>query len=428
MTPPSQPLSERTERGPATAGYPGGYEGGSIVPPGMQGLDGPARREQVTDQEYVNEEHLKSTPSVDPEDAIVQQPPQTVDNAAQTPKSSPPASPFAASIAAPGQPLSPTAPMRTRPKSDTKPIGEAQPQTPSPDDSHFHRSPLAESIAAPGQVYAPEPQPAPVNQSPPPVAEPSTKIPGSVADPVANQQPNGLFFHTGKNVDSIDSTFAQLTEQWQAIVCIDFSKVTVKPNPSATTNSQSPLAIDESTPDDSKGSSPFDLDDEEADSPFADSVQPPPASGEPENAPATPSEEPPTIVGEPLYTFLPEALRHNGPVLQTKEQLTSDLKSMWLQDSAIVFLGTDAAAMIDHLKALLNTNLQTGKPSQAMFGYCWPAVLHTILESQPTAAVNRVFGDCISGILLEDPMDRFAWNLIAQRDLTTEFPWLAKEK
>lgn len=346
------------------------YEDASIAPPHLQGIG--QTREQV---EEVNDESLRSTPKID------------------DPKGGRPASKSAPTLKATGSP------------------------------DAFSSSAIHKSIAVPGQVYKMRkpsdtraatnpPQDTSVFASSVPLEPPLQSVP--VAAPGEDQltpessdhqsnsaQQNGLHFHTGTDLAQLDGLIAEIAQKAKPIYCVDFSRLEIEP-PTEDSPPESPSGesgVAKAQGPDKVNDSAFEFDDDVESQPKGDSR-------------ASVAK----LIGTPLFDFLPEGHKQNGPILLTQSELNLSLSDAWRHDAIVVFFGPDPNATTEHLKKLLHTNIQTGKQFKGMFGFCWPSVLHTLFESQGKDQVKRVFGDAISHVLLEDPQQRYDWNLVALND------------
>ena len=331
---------------------------GSIAPPHLQG-QGDRIREQVSDDEPVDQAWIKSTPIVEK--------PHSNDNFSTEP-----------------------ADVRQAPPD---PIVEPERQA---------NSPFADSIAQPGQIYpAYKPNPTTVADEPAipesSFSDDAGKVEKEASEsPLYHQNKNGLHFHHGDNVTELPLLVSQLTADLAVVYCVDFTRFELPDSGTSESQSLGDSGVDSTASDSEvKYESSFDLDDDESESGGA------PKANE----------------GVPLFDFLPEGLKENGPMLQQEDQFKIPFDVIWESDALVAFFGPDSNAMVADLKALLHTNIQNGKPSKGMFGFCWPSVIHTTLESQGAEQVSRVFGDSITCVLLEDPLQRHAWSLISHSNM-----------
>ncbi len=407
------PPPQRPERLPSSQPEKtSGYDSNSIVPPGQQGLESGVFRDQVADEEYVDESHLKSTPS-----AIERMPDDADEEVAEEQEPAPPPSQNLSPLASLFPPAKIESPStvdqsRKRPKAETTPVSYGPAESGFRESAPSH-SPF-DSIASPGVSYPEHAAPlSPAPSTPPPFPEsdvaPVTEM--APAESAAKIQDNGLYFHTGAKIEMIAQIISEVGKKLNPVFCVDMTRIS-SPESNQPTDAlptqEAESGLDRETSENLSTGSNFDLE-ENNDSPIETT--------------ADPANKPP-VVGTPLFDFLPKELQDNGPVLLTKDQFDISLEEIWHQDGLIVFFGKDVDQILSHLRRLLQTNIQTGKPSRAMFGFCWPSVLHSTLESQSRESVARIFDDCVSCILLEDPQERFEWNLVAQQDLTPEFGWL----
>lgn len=448
---------------PATSAFDG-----SIAPPHLQGIDAPIIREQVGADQNSRDEQLSSTPSIsDGETANDLPHGKASPSPAASPAGQGPLDSIAGgtgdSIAAPGglgRPTHSPPPGPTNRRSNVTPA--ASPQAPPPASTSAFTNSVAfnSSIALPG-VVPQQRDPAvtrvalPPNDTPPfsdsiaaPVPggktdQPET-APGESSDSVtpidvpapSHQQPNGLFFHTGEDPASVADVIAAIGEfvpELQPLYCVDLTRLelpeaenTAPPADVATEGAAekpSGKPADKGQPQQDPSAiqhtSAFDLDDDAgdgSDSPFA-SIDAPVAA-EPVAPLADETDEVAPHAGTPLFEFLPPDLQHNGPLLMTADEFDIPLDIAWHNDALVIFFGDDVDALKNHLRELLHMNIQSGRPSKGMFGFCWPTVFHSMLESQPGGAVARIFGDNVACVLMEDPQHRFAWNAIAREDMT----------
>ena len=321
-------------------------------------------------------------------------------------------------------------PVVEKPKKNRPPSSPA-PETDRDDDSNvFSSSAHNKSIAAPGHVYEMRrpaedlPASAPSQNSsafeasvhhpvlPQQDMSGVTRETPLAAEPITRQskteQHNGLHFHTGTESAQLDGLIAELAVKAAPIYCVDFSRLEIDPpveKPAAEPTGKAPT-----TAETDKKLKPIKVNE----SAFEDDSEDEDMLGLGTEKQTTPAK----LIGTPLFDFLPEGHKQNGPILLTQPELNCGLANAWGHDAVVVFFGPDPIATTEHLKTLLHTNVQTGKIFKGMFGFCWPSVLHTLFESQGEDQVKRVFGDTISHILLEDPQQRYAWNLVALSDQT----------
>lgn len=377
-TPPTPtPPPTRETNSPMPAGYTG-----SIAPPHLQGMDEPVV-EQIGDDAFVDESYLKSTPKV--EKVPASKAPET-----RSPKPPPP--------------------------------------VPTHESSFSSSAVQSESIAIPGLIYS-DPKPSPVQSvsvdsrklnpfdqsidsphdssadlglvSDPPPADDDPLQPDGVPD---KARLNGLYFHTGEDLGQLPQLIEVISQNLEPIYCIDRTRLDFEAPPADVAGAFSDEPdLEKTTENDDSNRSAFDLDGDEN-------------QNEASVSSSIASETPP--VGVPLFDFLPEGMRHNGPVLMTKDELDLPLEAAWNCDAVVVFFGQDPKAMVAHLKELVHINIQNGRIFKGMFGYCWPTVLHATLEGQGKDQVGRIFGDAVTCVLLEDPQQKFAWNLISQKNFS----------
>ena len=317
-----------------------------------------------------------------------------------------------------------------------RPDSESVPPAVDEADSHgaFSSSVVhSKSIAAPGQVYEMRKPRVPTN--PPPSASafdasvapvvptpieqvvvPADELPVPESDTrqPKSAQPNGLHFHTGEDLAQLDGLIAELGQKMKPLYCVDFSRLEIEPPTQEPIAKSIPQEQADDGPSPSKGNeSAFDIEDE----------------AETETQPAGETQaEPAKLIGTPLFDFLPEGHQQNGPMLLAQPELNFSLSDAWEQDAMVVFFGPAPEAITAHLKKLLHTNIQTGKKFKGMFGFCWPSVLHTLFESQGEDQVKRVFGEAVSHVLLEDPQQRHAWNLVALSDQANSLQSLENDR
>lgn len=365
-----------------------GIESQSIVPVHLQG--GGPLREQVG--EAIDDEYLKSTPKIDWQDDSQKQD-----------QSPPPKTPVDSR-------------MLNRDSVDRDSIAQPNqiyPQREPVENSQIQNYNAFDSIAPVGHSQPDHPNP----QSPPKVAPETLHAPPETPD---NLQSNGLYFHTGKDAAQLTALIAEISATAKPLYCVDFTRLEIDPpgsepspadadaaSPTPEDTHQSPITESATAP----SSSAFELDDD---------VE---AEAKTNSTPAD-AVESACLIGTPLFDFLPVGHEHHGPILLTQDELPCPVEAAWENDAMIVIFSQDPDATLEHLKKLLHTNLQTGKQFKGMFGFCWPSVLHSLLETQGKDQVARIFGEAISFILLEDPQQRFAWNLVAFEDLTNQFQTL----
>lgn len=368
-------------------------ENESIVPPHLQGIG--HMREQVEEQH--DDSYLKSTPKIaDPKR-----------------KKAPP------TLRAPEK-------------------HPQNPREPAVGPGNAFSESIGHSIATPGRVYESRPPVRPAEPTnmrtknsiePAPQTEPVLRqeVPTVLAatPESTREQENGLFFHTSMDLANLDGLMAELSAQSHPIFCVDFSRLEIEP-PTREVANQAPASEKvpnepeevkpQSAPPQNGGESAFELESDDDNSVFEldEEVEKKAES----NSGATGNAEKPKLIGVPLFDFLPKGHKQNGPLLLSQPQFKCSLADVWQQDAVVIFFGPDPRAVTEHLQKLLHTNIQTGKQFKGMFGFCWPSVLHSLFEVQGSEQVKHVFGESITHVLLEDPLQRHAWNLVARSDQT----------
>ncbi len=249
------------------------------------------------------------------------------------------------------------------------------------------------SIAAPGKKYvtpantnSPQQSINTADASPPPTLTDSSTLPSG------ELPAEGLHLLTGSQPTNIEQLISLLAESNECVFCI---------NPALLSNTAQPTQDDSPLPlSDNNRSSAFELDNQ-ANS-INDSATPPITDG----------------IGVPLFDFLPESQWFQNPVLMSTAQVTPHLMDAWERDALIVFFGKEVSAIHPHLKTLLRSNLQNGSKSEAVLGICYCPVLHSILLSQKRPEIDRIFGKCISHILLPGTQENVFWNLFSLENLS----------
>ena len=233
------------------------------------------------------------------------------------------------------------------------------------------------------------------------------------------QKENGVFFHAGSDIADLNKILQGFESQFEALYTLHLARteLELEEQPAKTKEEAAMVQPGEkaSEPAADESDSPF-----ADDSPFSDSVGPPPAAEENSNA-AAPEESAPLFqrLGDPLFHWLPKEARWGGPVLVNAEEMPAELADVWGQDAVVTFLGGSFDQMAGHLKSLVRTDIRSGKPSSGMFGFCWPNVLHATLETQSSKIIDRIFDlGGITAILIEDPMAEHAWILLGKMDLS----------
>ena len=289
------------------------------------------------------------------------------------------------------------------------------------------------SIYAPGQMpQSPPPSPVPAQQESSPVAgniwmpnqmpvvppkrerpsDPQIELPpGKVAFWV-RQQLNGVYFYSGLEVADVPLVRTFMSSRYQAIYCVNLAQLGIKENQPPETSSQPALIGEEPKTE----SSPFeDIEAENGgDSPFADRPEPATETG---NSAEDKPEPRTRRIGDPLFSWFPKDLRWEQPVLLNDEEFDLDIESIWQKDSLVTFFGSSSKQMAEHCHKLIRMNIRTGQ-SGSMFGFCWPNVLDSALESMPEKLVGRIIDGGVAVVFMEDPQFEFAWNIISNTDLT----------
>ncbi|MDG2470437.1 MAG: FHA domain-containing protein [Pirellulaceae bacterium] len=240
------------------------------------------------------------------------------------------------------------------------------------------------SIASPDQYHArnltaSEPEPA------------SRQRPGPVGNITTELQKNGLYFQSALAIESLEPILNQLAASYCVLLCLDPSRL-AKPSVQISPAGDS-LPSGDSANDGTSSN-------------FEDSI-----SGNPEGIHAAGSQP---AAGIPLFDWIPQEADYRGPLLLELTELALPLVEVWQLDALCIFIGEDRQSMAEHLRHLRNLNFINGKQTDKLFGFCWPSVLHSVLESQSTEAVKRIMGDSLKAVLLEEPTEAFSWRLISQ--------------
>lgn len=237
--------------------------------------------------------------------------------------------------------------------------------------------------------------------------------PGKIGFQV-RQFDNGLFAFSGTDIEDLERIKGVLNAQFESVFCAHLTRAEIEPVAEA-----APEQAQQIQPD--LGASPFeDIEDEApqektesgGDSPFEalDEEKPEPAAEEPKKV-ATPK------IGTPLFSWFPKECQWENPVLLTDAEFKYPLKDLWQMDALVCIFGSSSKQVIDHCHDLVRMNLRTGKQG-SMFGFCWPTVLDSTLETQSEKAIGRIFAGGIAAFFLEDPQEEFAWNIISRNDMT----------
>ena len=281
------------------------------------------------------------------------------------------------------------------------------PQTPIQHSSNFASIGTTSSIGMPHQIPVVQPR----RERP---KEVQAELPPGQVGVWVRQQMNGLFFHGGTEVTDLQRVREFLGTKFESLYCINLAQLgVVEEAPSGST--EPTLEGHDSA---NSGSSPFE--DIDGGSPVSDS--PFEKIDEPRKSDDDPAEkakpEPRTKrIGDPLFSWFPKDLRWEQPVLLTEEEFEFSLEEIWQQDSLVCFFGSSSKQIADHCHDLIRMNIRTGKQG-SMFGFCWPNVLDSALESMGEKLVARIFKGGIAAILLEDPQLEFAWNIVSKNDLS----------
>ncbi len=340
----------------------------------------------------------------------------------------------------------------------------------SPDQSTpvHPRSPRGEivsrSVGMPDQVH----EPAPRLQAPQ-FADGQENVEAVVAVPSlpfeVKEFENGVFVFSGRQADELKVIIESLQKSYESLFIVDLARAGFEPEPPSEPTEPSPSSESKdpkvTTVDDRGNKSappsnqPASLEiesierAEDSESNFLESAEEPTfvddASGSPSattgpaghqspfddddgsvGSPfehAASAKESRAKVGTPLYHWLPTSAQRNGPLLLTADEFAGedfgiDLAELWQSDALICLFGSSAKQLTEHSQNLVRMDLRTGKSGKAMFGFCWPSVLDTTLESQPEKTIDRIFAGGVAAIFLEDPQQEFAWRVASKMDLT----------
>ncbi|MEM9942870.1 MAG: FHA domain-containing protein [Planctomycetota bacterium] len=277
------------------------------------------------------------------------------------------------------------------------------------------------SIGMPDQIHQPAPPRSPNNAN-----VEQALAPGQIAI-WPRQQLNGIYFFGGKEIGDLERVRQFLVSKFDSIYCVNLAQLGIVEQ-----KSDQEVAKDQSTSlakEPEENSSPFgnfedpveggqankNQDQGQSDSPFEET---PADEAKPDKVAAKKPEEPKTMrIGEPLFDWYPEEIRWENPVLLTEDEFNLPIDEVWNQDSVVCLYGSSAKQISEHCRELIRTNIRTGR-SGSMFGFCWPNVLDNALESMAPKFVARIFQGGVAAILLEDPQQEFAWNIISQSDLS----------
>jgi len=388
-----------------------------------------------------------------------------------TPLAIPPPRPASSNIESAPSALSPFCQPSGQPAAASPPNNLDAPEVSFfPDQSTpvHPRSPLGEivsrSVGMPGQVH----EPAPRLQAPQ-SADGQENVEAVVAAPSlpveVKEFENGVYFYSGHQADALKVIIESFQKSYESLFIVDLVRAGFEPEPLAeqaessassesktlqvseidqhgnesTSASNEPATLeiqsiekaDESESNflESDGESPFGHPRDSFDSattspadhqsPFEDDDG---SVGSPfEHASAAPESR--AKVGTPLYHWLPTSAQRNGPLLLTADEFVGEdfgieLAELWQSDALICLFGSSSKQLMDHSQNLVRMDLRTGKTGKAMFGFCWPSVLDTTLESQPEKTVDRIFAGGVAAIFMEDPQHEFAWRIASKLDLT----------
>ncbi len=323
----------------------------------------------------------------------------------------------------------PVSPIADRP---TQPTGNPAPDLPVPSSSS---AVYDGSICAPGQSNQAQtdsffsegsnadvgsillPNQMPVDRpghSRSPAPPKSTEVPPGKIGFVLRELSNGLFVHSGNDVSDLRLVLKTLQNSFESIYCVHVSRTGMVPSavtPELDIAPQpepgKPQAGDRVDRGDSN------VEAANVQSPFENlSIE--------ENAPVAAPHPASSAIqfGIPLFAWLPEAVRRDYPILLTQEEFTFELNDFWSADAIVCLFGSSAKQLADHCLELVRTNLRTGKQEDGVFGFCWPSVLYSTLESQGEKAINRIFEGGVAAFLVEDPQQEVAWNIFSKSNLT----------
>jgi len=125
-------------------------------------------------------------------------------------------------------------------------------------------------------------------------------------------------------------------------------------------------------------------------------------------------------VAVPLFDWFPEESARFCPVLIRHQDALSELALLdeaWDFDSTLVFFGKETGAIVDHLQQLLHAKVEKFNEDGGVFYYCWPSVLSQYLTTQPQTVVDTIWGDCMSGVLMEIQDMPNSWRFFGDSDL-----------
>jgi|GEM_PF-1702258 hypothetical protein len=122
--------------------------------------------------------------------------------------------------------------------------------------------------------------------------------------------------------------------------------------------------------------------------------------------------------GIPLFDWLPpDVARSFGPILLKKETYVAHANTLddaWDNDAAIVYLGFDESAMLEHLQKLIHAKFPGISDEGGVTGYCWPVVLSQFLAFQDETYSQILLGDVIAAVLMEIPDLPGTWQIFAK--------------
>ena len=267
------------------------------------------------------------------------------------------------------------------------------------------------SIAVPGQMPA-EPRPV--------LGELPTQQPDASVYRTARLA-NGLFVHAGENVEDVALVLKSLQKNFETLFCVHPERAGIEAKldePAQTLESHEAetgsnfVEVDEAETGSNfvEGDEAVELDFQD-DSPFAED---PLGAGEDEDFSSDSQAGVSQKLGTPLFDWMPDSTKWSNPVLLKNEDFSYEIEPLWQKDAVVCLFGESCESMTEHCRRLIKTNVRTGKIGDSMFGFCWPTVLDSSLQSMATDSVNLIYADCIKVFLLEDPQQQHGWCLFSQ--------------
>lgn len=120
-------------------------------------------------------------------------------------------------------------------------------------------------------------------------------------------------------------------------------------------------------------------------------------------------------VATPLFDWMSfEKAIECGPVAFSPNDYPEILETVndgWDQNAILAFFGTDQSELKEQLVRLIHCDFDGNPNANAMFGYCWPQILTSLLLEKENDFVKNAFGDSVTATFLEVPGEPNSWQI-----------------